>query len=326
MKKSKVLITGSGGFIGSALCRRFMACAEVIALDVCKKPENLPERLIWAQVDITQSSSVEEVCRQHSPDVIIHCAGLAHQKAGTVNPEDYIRINSRAAEGLARLVAENNPEAWFIFLSSISVYGEDTLNIPVTEDSPCYPSSDYAVSKYDAEKRLLELCRKNLLRRLTILRLAPVYDRCWSLNLDRRVFGPHKLVYLRFGSGEQRMSALARANLVDFIEYLLTQSRSPSAPEIMNVCDMHPYEFNSIINAYKHSGVFANRATISVPLKVVWLMSRMAGLVLPKKKKWLHSGYDKLASSLIFDNTSMLSTGFSPKHNLETVFHSENTE
>ena len=117
------------------------------------------------------------------------------------------------------------------------------------------------------------------------------------------------------------MSALARNNLVDFIDYLLTNSRSSSVPEIMNVCDMHPYEFNRIINVYKTSGVFANRLTVSVPLRVVWLLSRMAGLVLPEKRKWIYSGYDKLASSLVFDNTSMLSTGFVPKHDLESVFH-----
>ena len=321
LKKLKILITGSGGFIGSALCRRLAAGAEIIALDVGSRPGDLPETLVWEQADITAPASVQEVCRRHGPDVVIHCAGLAHQRAGAVSAEDYLRVNSRAAENLARLAAESNPETWFIFLSSISVYGEENLDMPVSEDSPYNPSSDYAVSKRDAEKRLLDLLRKNQLRRLTILRLAPVYDRCWSLNLDRRVFGPRRLVYLRFGSGRQRMSALARDNLVDLIDHLLASPRSLSPPEIMNVCDLHPYEFNTIINAYKSSGVFADRLTIPVPLRIVRLLSLMAGLVLPQKRKWLHSGYDKLASSLVFDNTSMLSTGFVPRHDLESVFH-----
>ena len=321
LDKLKILITGSGGFIGSVLCCRLAAGAEVIALDVGSRPGDLPEGLIWEQADITTAASVKEVCRRHMPDVVIHCAGIAHQKAGAVSAEDYFRVNSRAAENLARLAAESNPDVWFLFFSSISVYGEENLDMPVSEDISCNPSSDYAVSKCDAEKRLLELSRGNLLRGLTILRLAPVYDRCWSLNLDRRVFGPRRLVYLRFGSGEQRMSALARDNLVDFIDYLLKKSRSPSVYEIMNVCDLHPYEFNRIIAAYKNSGMFANRPRISVPLQIVWLLSRMAGLVLPGKRKWLHSGYDKLASSLVFDNQAMLGTGFVPRYDLESVFH-----
>jgi len=56
---------------------------------------------------------------------------------------------------------------------------------------------------------------------LIILRLAPVYDRKWSLNLDRRIFTPKKIAYLRFGSGLQKMSALAKSNLIDFIEFLI---------------------------------------------------------------------------------------------------------
>ena len=56
---------------------------------------------------------------------------------------------------------------------------------------------------------------------LILLRLAPVYDCEWSLNLDRRVFAPKKMAYLKFGNGEQRMSALARSNLVDFIDFLI---------------------------------------------------------------------------------------------------------
>jgi len=46
----------------------------------------------------------------------------------------------------------------FIFLSSISVYGEDNLKDSVSEESECNPSSDYAQSKLDAEKRLIKEC------------------------------------------------------------------------------------------------------------------------------------------------------------------------
>jgi len=77
----------------------------------------------------------------------------------------------------------------------------------------------------DAEKRLIALCEDRILRNLIILRLAPVYDREWGLNLDRRVFAPKKMAYLKFGSGNQEMSALGRPNLVDFIEFLYHRLR-----------------------------------------------------------------------------------------------------
>ena len=42
------------------------------------------------------------------------------------------------------------------------------------------------------------------LHNLVILRLAPVYDREWCLNLDRRVFAPGKVAYLKFGLGSKK--------------------------------------------------------------------------------------------------------------------------
>ena len=90
--------------------------------------------------------------------------------------------------------------------------------------------------------------------------------------------------------------------------------------QIFNVCDAEPYKFNTIIQVFKNSGIRPNRPIVPIPLSIVWLLTRIAGFLLPKKKKWLHSGYEKLASSLVFDNTKMLKTGFKPVHTLETIF------
>lgn len=60
---------------------------------------------------------------------------------------------------------------------------------------------------------------------------------------------------------------------------------------------------------------------ISVPLSVVWLGTRIAGVFFPKKREWIHSCYDKLASDLVFDNEKMLGTGFRARHTQETIFH-----
>jgi nucleoside-diphosphate-sugar epimerase len=237
-----------------------------------------------------------------------------------------MRVNSEATENLAKAAGKYNPDVQFIFLSSVSVYGEEKLSMPVSEESECHPSSDYAVSKLDAERRLIALSDKGIIHNLIILRLAPVYDREWSLNLDRRVFAPGKLAYLRFGSGSQKMSALARSNLVDFIELLLERSPQTSGVNILNVCDTEPYEFNTIIQIFKKSGIRPNRPIISVPLSPVWIATRIAGALFPNKRNWLHSCYDKLALSLVFNNEKMLGTGFKPRHSLETIFHPQITQ
>ncbi|MBN1906089.1 MAG: hypothetical protein JW927_13435, partial [Deltaproteobacteria bacterium] len=123
---------------------------------------------------------------------------------------------------------------------TISVYGETDLVQPVSENSTYNPSSDYAFSKLDAERRLIALYEKGLIHRLTILRLSPVYDRDFRLNLERRILGPKKSFYVLFGDGQQTMSALARPNLVDFIEFIVNTQDDERRLEVMNVCDQNP--------------------------------------------------------------------------------------
>ena len=322
---STILVTGAHGFIGSALCSRLSDDNRVVGVDV-KDGSFGREKIDREHADLTDWDSVASICEKYSPDVIIHCAGIAHQKIGAVDSATYMRVNSEATENLARAAAISKKNVTFIFLSSVSVYGEDNLGVPVSEDSECRPSSDYAASKLDAERRLIALFDEGVIHCLVILRLAPVYDREWSLNLNRRVFAPGKLAYLRFGSGSQKMSALARPNLVEFIQFLTHRLTQISADENnlsnlrINVCDEEDYSFNRIIEIFKESGIRLNHPVISFPLVVVWFATRIAGTLFSKKREWIHSCYDKLAYDLVFDNRRMIGTGFSPRHSLETIF------
>lgn len=334
---TQILVTGASGFIGSALCNRLSPQNKVIGIYHRKRPV-LHAKISWEQTNLTDLNSVTAICEKYSPNVIIHCAGIAHQKIGAVDSATYMQINSKATESLVKAAAKCNPDVSFVFLSSVSVYGEENISVPISEESDCHPSSDYAVSKLDAERRLIALSDKGTLHNLFILRLAPVYARDWSFNLDRRVLAPMDISYIRFGSGLQKMSALARPNLVDFIEFLIHRSHRLAQipdksiqqnnlsnrhnPRIFNVCDAAPYEFNTIIRVFKKSGIRPNRSVISVPLSAVRLATRIAGSLLPNKRRWFHSCYDKLASSLVFNNEKMSGTGFQPRHSLETIFQS----
>jgi nucleoside-diphosphate-sugar epimerase len=299
---------------------------------------------------------VATICEKYSLDVVIHCAGIAHQKIGVVDSDTYMRVNSEATENLAKVTAQCNPSGYFIFFSTVSVYGEKKITAPVSEEGDNKPSSDYAASKLDAERRLIALADEGTIHNLVILRLAPVYDRDWSFNLERRVLAPRGAAYVRFGSGSQKMSALARPNLVAFINHMLkpenyTDHESSDEqgldsnylrndengarhlgaheglgqndhknPQIFNVCDAKPYDFNQIIRVLKKSGIYPKRPVIPAPLPAVWIATRIASGFFPSKRRWIHSCYDKLASNLVFDNKKMLGTGFNPRHSLETVF------
>jgi len=319
--KKKLILTGSNGFIGSSIIKKLKNDYNLFGVDLGEKINDSVD-FEHCNIDISNYSFCKELIELKKPDIIIHCAGIAHQKLGGADKVTYFKVNSEATLNLADAAAKINPDVHFIFLSSISVYGENfSDDKPVLEESDLNPSSDYAKSKLDAEIKLIDLYKNDVLKKLDILRLAPVYDSDWTLNLDKRVFGPKELFYLKFGKGNQKLSAVSRKNLVDFIEYRVKNSGSEEDfLNIFNVCDLNPYSFKEIINIFKKSDLKPERLVIRLPLSLVWLATRLAGFVIKSKRSWIYSCYDKVAKDLVFDNTKMLETSFKPEKNLKDIF------
>lgn len=316
-----ILVTGAAGFIGRKLCECLASGYKVIAFDKITAKGSLQNNQIVVEGDIVCEQEIESVCRKYHPDIIIHCAGIAHQKINSsLSADVYDLVNHIATKNLSTIAVKENPDIHFIYLSSVSVYGENHKAQKVIEDDSCCPSTSYAVSKLKAEKSLIKMFDDNILKKLDVLRLAPVYDREWSLNLEKRVFGPRKMCYLRFGSGDQKMSVLSRLNLIDFIAFRLTQNNDSMFCNIFNLCDKIPCSFNQIIDVFKNSKCQPYRWTISIPLGSVWLGTRLLGAIIRNKSTWIYSCYDKLANNLVFDNKKMMDTGFKPIHTLKRVF------
>ena len=109
-----ILITGANGFIGKALRGRLASGNKVIGVDITG-PVDGAFNIAWEQADLTDQDSVSVICEKYSPDVVIHCAGIAHQKIGMVDSATYMRVNSEVTENLAKAAAKSNPGVCFIF-------------------------------------------------------------------------------------------------------------------------------------------------------------------------------------------------------------------
>ena len=90
---STVLVSGATGFIGRTLTTRLVYDNKVIRIYHRKRPVD-HAKITWKQADLTDLSLVAKICKKYSPDVVIHCAGIAHQKIGTVDSATYLRVNS----------------------------------------------------------------------------------------------------------------------------------------------------------------------------------------------------------------------------------------
>ena len=157
-----VLITGAAGFIGSNVALSMLdAGSTVITLDnYCNSDPDVIDqlreiggnRVVEYAGDVRDRALVEKILRTHSPDCVIHLAGLksveesrndplsyyAHNVSGTI-----ILLQAMAATGVRRLV----------FSSSATIYADESVP-PFGEGSRTEPGSVYGRTKHCCEQIL----------------------------------------------------------------------------------------------------------------------------------------------------------------------------
>ena len=103
-------------------------------------------------------------------DVVLHVAGIAHQKETKKNSESYYRVNRDLTVDVAQKAKEKGVNH-FIFLSSMSVYGLDTGVI--NKMTPLKPKTNYGKSKLEAEEAISSLATSSF--EIAILRPPMIY-------------------------------------------------------------------------------------------------------------------------------------------------------
>lgn len=117
-------------------------------------------------------------------DVIIHVAGIVHQKENNINESLYYKINKDLTYEIAKK-AKGNKVKHFIFLSSMSVYGvEGSLhnNTEINKETVCSPKTLYGKSKLAGENKISDL--KSTEFKISIVRPPMIYGRDCPGNYD----------------------------------------------------------------------------------------------------------------------------------------------
>jgi nucleoside-diphosphate-sugar epimerase len=148
----KVLVTGGGGFLGSAICRQLLARGDrVTAYQRSASDDLLAEGVQIIRGDITDAEKLTEATR--SMDAVIHTAA----KAGlSLSYEDYFRPNVTGTENVISACRANGIGK-LVFTSSPSVTHADG-DIEGGDESLPYPenyNSPYPATKALAEQRVM---------------------------------------------------------------------------------------------------------------------------------------------------------------------------
>lgn len=261
----KILVNGAGGFIGSALCPYLLSKGHTI-VPVVRRPSCIEgEKIIegehsWAMV-------------LKDCDCIVHLAGRVHvARDPEPDPMHAFRIaNVDATLALANIAVRVGVRR-FVFLSSIKVNGEATLpECPFTlEDIPA-PQDPYAISKWEAEQKLIEISERTGLE-LVIIRSPLVYGAGVKANFAALRDAVLSGWPLPLGAIQNQRSLVALGNLVDFILTCVTHPLA--ANQTFMVSDGQDISTSELVLGIAQ----ASRRTahlIPVPIKILRFVARM---------------------------------------------------
>jgi dTDP-glucose 4,6-dehydratase len=161
----RFVITGGAGFIGSAVVRKAISCADhsVCVLDKLTYAGNLASlasvvdnpRFSFAKVDIADADSVRAVLERHRPDVVMHLAAESHVDRSIDGPGAFIETNIVGTYQLLqeslrfyRSLAEAQRGRFrFHHVSTDEVYGSLGDEGYFYEHTAYAPTSPYSASK-----------------------------------------------------------------------------------------------------------------------------------------------------------------------------------
>jgi UDP-glucose 4-epimerase len=151
---TSILVTGGAGYIGSHTVRALRSAGRsVVVLDTLElgSPAAVFDTPLVVG-DIADEALVEQVCREHHIDAIVHFAAYKNVGESMQQPAKYFHNN---VDGTVHLLeaAVRAGVRQIVFSSSCSVYGTPEV-VPVDESQPIHPESVYAETKAIVERAL----------------------------------------------------------------------------------------------------------------------------------------------------------------------------
>ena len=237
----KILVTGAEGFVGRAICEQMSVESHEIFKLISPRGVSGKNAENTFKADISDGEQMHKVNFPEKIDVLIHCAGLAHQFGDTAW-EDFEKINVRGSANVCEL-AIRLQAGHFIQISSVSVYGKNQTGRIVTEENVCKPEGFYGLSKFKAEKAVREICSANGVN-LTILRLATVIGEGDQGNFAKLLRAIARKRFVWIGRGKNLKSLIYKDDVGQACRILSAKKRNGA--EIFNI-SAEPLEMSEIV-------------------------------------------------------------------------------
>ncbi len=287
--KTKILITGASGFVGSSFCLQHAHREDVEIRGLGRRQTDLPG---YIRADLTQPLRLD-----WTPDVVIQAAARSSPWGSLA---EFRRQNVLATRHVLDF-CEARAVKKLVYVSSSSVFYREGDQLGITEQTPIGPEfvNHYARTKFEGEA------------------IVRGFSGAWCVLRPRAVFGPRDTVLFprllraaRFG----RMVSITRPGppavgdliYIDTLcDYMLRAALDPAVTGEFNLTNHQPVEIQAFI-ADILSSLGLPPIKRSVPktkaMRVAWLLEKVFGLFMP----WMEPpitrfGVEVLSSSKTFD-------------------------
>jgi nucleoside-diphosphate-sugar epimerase len=254
-----VLVTGSNGFVGSALMRRNPNFVGV---------DKIGSHTSQNVLDIQNTSLLNQIVINNDISTIVHLAGVQYgTPVKRKNRISYFQENVNMAKSISS-VAENPLVKHIIYISTDMVYGIN-LPSPISELAKTNPIGPYGSSKLAAEM-ILKMLRPNHFVTILRPRLILGEGRLGTISTLTRLI-KFKLPIPILGEGTNRYQFIHVDDLCHAIELLISNPKNNT----YNIGSDNPPDLNSLFVQIKKDLNLKNRV-VHLPMRVMGIFFEIA--------------------------------------------------
>ena len=290
----KVLVTGSNGFVGQALCA-VLANQGFNVITAMREQKSIAGCKTIAVGEIDANTDWKDALKE--VDVVVHLAARVHvMNENTQDPlAAFRKVNVAGTIHLATEAAKAGVTR-LIFLSSVKVNGESTIvGSPFAFTTAANPQDAYGISKYEAEEGLKSITKKTGLE-VVIIRPPLVYGNGVKANFANMLKLVKLGLPLPFGVIHNKRSLIYIENLTSFITTCITHPNA--ANNTFLVSDDEDVSTTQLLKACAFA---MNKPLWLIPVPQSWLafLFKLLGKA---------SMADRLLGNLQIDNTHACQT------------------
>ncbi len=264
MKKLKICVIGSSGYLGSYLSSTLKKKYKVITHSRKKINDKLFCNKIYDNItgDIRLNSTIKKILKCQ-PDVIIYTISYNHIKSEE-NLIESIKNNYEPLQNLVKAIIENKINTKMIYFSTMQVYGRDYKKKIVTEKYPKNLQNIYALTHSMCED-LMQAYEKTL--NYYVLRLSNSFGMpklsgldCWwpVLNDFCKSAKRNKKIVIN-SDGSPLRDFISLNDISNFVKILINKNLKE---RIINLCSSKTISISEVASLVQKNSYFKEKIPI----------------------------------------------------------------